>query len=356
MNKKKKKIKIHYLRIFVAFFIMLLIIIGMIFIISSCGKNKEEPNLPTGKDISGNNLLSASDETSEQTTEPTTEPLIQFPVKTNNSNTFPVEFDCKYGILVDTDTNEIIAYRNYNTKMYPASLTKIMTLIVAVENIQDLSDTVLITPEMVDPMIEQEASRAGFIAGETPTLEQVLYGIILPSGADASIAAACYVAGSEDAFVEMMNKKAEEMGLKNTHFTNTVGLHDPRHYSTAEDIAVILNYALKNETCRKVLSTYQYQIPPTEYNPEGLLLESTVFSRMEGTEMPGVIIKGGKTGFTDQAGQCLATFAEANGKTYVLIYSGGTSRWNIVYDTLSGYSIFCVNGQAYVPPEADQIN
>ncbi len=351
---RKKKKKIRYFRIGRALLLLILIVVGFIFMVSSCSDRStsanEVTNISGSSEASDSSEFADDEEASEEASEEETVPAVVYPDITDDSDTFPVDFDAQYGILIDTETNEVVAYRNYNTKMYPASLTKIMTLIVAVENIEDLSDTVTITSEMVDPMIEQEASRAGFVAGETPTLEQVLYGVILPSGADASIAAATYVAGSEEAFVEMMNQKAEEMGLKNTHFTNCVGLHNAQHYSTAEDIAVILNYALQNDVCREILSTYQYEISPTEYNPEGLLLTSTVFSRMEGTEMPGVVIEGGKTGYTDEAGQCLATFAEANGKTYILVFAGGTSKWKIIYNTLSAYSIFCVGGEAYDPP------
>lgn len=349
-KKRKRKVKIHYFRIAAAALLMVIIIVGIVMIFRSCSDDSDTQNISAGKIPDVSSAIAASE---FDTTVPTTEPLpttVPYPQVAAGSPTFPVEFDAKYGILMDADTNEVLAYRNYNTRMYPASLTKVMTLIVAVENISDLSATVPITADMIDPMIDMEASRAGFCAGEPPTLEQVLYGMILPSGADASLAAAAYVAGSEEAFVKLMNAKAEEMGLKNTHFTNVVGLHDKNHYSTAEDMALILQYAIRNETCRKVLETYQYQIPPTEYNPEGLLLTSTVFSRMVGNEMPGVVVKGGKTGFTDQSGQCLCTFAEANGKTYIMVLSGGTSRWKTIYDTLSGYSIFCVGGQAYDPP------
>jgi D-alanyl-D-alanine carboxypeptidase (penicillin-binding protein 5/6) len=350
-SKKRKKVKIHYFRILMALLLLVIIIAGIILIIKSCSGNKNSATNSVIVQSQTSEVTDASSDNPENdAVVPTTEPVSVYPKKTADSVTFPTDFDAKYGILIDADTNEIVAYRNYNTIMSPASLTKIMTLIVAVENISDLSDTVEITEDMVEPMIELEASRAGFAVGETPTLEQVLYGIILPSGADACLAAAQYVAGSEEAFVEMMNAKAKELGLKNTKFTNCVGLYDPQHHSTAEDIALILKYALENETCKKVLSTYQYEIPPTEYNPEGLTLTSTVFSRMEGTEMPGVTILGGKTGYTDEAGQCLATFAEANGKTYIMVFSGGTSKWNVVYNTLSGYSMFCVGGEAYVPP------
>jgi D-alanyl-D-alanine carboxypeptidase (penicillin-binding protein 5/6) len=351
---KKRKRKLNYFRVVVAAVLILLIFIGFSFIISSCSDHSDDK--PVSKAVSS---LSSEDEeipvtTAEPTTEePTTEPLpsVSYPTLTPDSAEFSEDITPLHGILIDTDSNEIVAYRDYDTVMYPASLTKIMTLIVTVENTDDLSETVTITPDMVDPMVEAEASRAGFVAGETPTVEEVLYGLILPSGGDAALAAAIHTAGSEEAFVELMNRKAEELGLKNTHFTNPVGLHDVNHYSTAEDIALILEYALQNEECKKILSTYQYQIEPTEYNPEGLLLTSTVFSRMEGTEMPGVVIKGGKTGYTDEAGNCLATYAEANSKTYVLVYTGATSQWNIVYDTLSAYSIFCVGGDAYDPPQ-----
>lgn len=343
----KGKLKIHYFRIAAALFLVGIIIYGIIFIIK---------NFVFQDSQSTNNYINeilTTIETSEYITEPETEtePVSVYPSMSENARLFPVDFDAKCGILIDTESNEIIAYKDYNKRMYPASLTKIMTMIVTVENANSLSDTVPITYEMVGPMYELDASLAGFAVGETPTVEQVLYGVILPSGADAAIAAATYIAGSEDAFVKMMNDKAEEIGLKNTHFTNCVGFHDPNHYSTAEDIAVLMKYALQNETCKKILSTYQYEIPPTEFNPDGITLESTVLGRMNGDEMPGVVIKGGKTGFTDEAGQCLATFAEANGKTYIMVLTGGTSRWNVVYNTLSGYSIMCVGGSAYVPPE-----
>lgn len=352
MNKRrKKKRKLNYFRVGIAAFLLVLIIIGIFFIASSCS-DKPVDNA-TNAGLNAAQSSSVPEKTTEPTTEELTEaavPLVVYPHKTENSVTFPTDFDAKYSILYDTETDEIIAYCNYNTRMYPASLTKVMTLIVAVENITDYSDTHLITAEMIDPMIDQHASRAGFAAGETPTVEQLLYGMILPSGADASLAIAEYVAGSEEAFVALMNEKAEEMGLKDTHFTNVVGLHNEKHYSTAEEMALILEYAINNEKCREILSAYQYQIAPTEYNPEGILLTSTMFSRMTGTEMPGVVIQGGKTGFTDQAGQCLANFAEINGKTYIMVQCGGTSRWQIVYNNLSAYSIYCADGEAYVPP------
>ena len=274
-------------------------------------------------------------------------PFLEYPAKTEKSVVFGKEYDAKNAILINVDSNEIIAYNGERYRMYPASLTKVMTLIVAVENVDNLRDTVLITDKMVTPYIEEDASRAGFLPGETPTVKDLLYGLILCSGADAASAIANHVAGSEKKFVELMNKKAEEMGLYATHFTNAVGLHDPQHYSTAEDMAMILEYAIGNKTCKKILSTYEYKFHETEQNPEGLTFTSTLFTRMYGDEVEGVKILGGKTGFTDKAGNCIESFAVINGETYILVLCGGTTNWNMVYDTLSAYSVYCVGGEPY---------
>jgi D-alanyl-D-alanine carboxypeptidase (penicillin-binding protein 5/6) len=112
-------------------------------------------------------------------------------------------------------------------------------------------------------------------------------------------------------------------------------------------MAMILEYAIGNETCRKILSTNKHRVRKTEQNPEGLELESTLFSRMRGDEMKGVKVLGGKTGFTDKAGNCLGTFAEVNGETYILILCGGKTNWNMVYGTLSAYSVYCAGGEPY---------
>lgn len=289
-------------------------------------------------------LLSGPD--TERSEDDTAEILV-YPAKTDRSVVFGKEYDAKNAILINADRNEIIAYNGERYRMYPASLTKVMTLIVAVENVEDMREKVLITDKMVTPYIEQDASRAGFLPGETPSVKDLLYGMILNSGADAASAVACHIAGSEKKFVELMNDKAEEMGLYATHFTNVVGLHDPQHYSTAEDMAMILEYAIRDKTCKKILSAYEYKVPETEQNPEGLTFTSTLFARMYGDEIEGVKILGGKTGYTDKAGNCVESFAVINGETYILVLCGGTTKWNMVYDTLSAYSVYCVGGEPY---------
>ena len=135
----------------------------------------------------------------------------------------------KYAILLDVTNNQILADRNCEQKMYPASMTKLMSLLVAVENIKDFNDTYTITYELISPLIEQEAARAGFESGETVSITDLLYGMALPSGADATMAIVDYVSGNEETFVALMNQKAKALGMNHTHFVNATGLHDKDH-------------------------------------------------------------------------------------------------------------------------------
>ena len=357
MNKKRK----HFsgsalLRAGAAAFLFVLITFGVALAVLKLKQGEGAGSVQTtvGTTIAAMITSDTSTHEAELLSEPKTErseemtkPCVVFPAKTNDTAVFGKEYDAANAILINADRNEIVACKGERYRMYPASLTKVMTLIVAVENIDDLHDTVRITDNMVTPYIEQDASRAGFLPGETPSLKDLLYGMILSSGADAASAVAKYVAGSEKKFVQLMNDKAEEMGLYATHFTNVTGLHDPEHYSTAEDMAMILEYAIGNRTCKQILTAKEYKFRRTEQNPDGLTFTSTLFSRMYGDEMEGVKILGGKTGYTDKARHCVETFADVDGETFILVLCGGTTKWNVVYGTLSAYSVYCAGGEPY---------
>ena len=250
------------------------------------------------------------------------------------------EIDSTYAVLVSLTDNRILAEKSANAKIHPASLTKVMSMIVAYEHIGNLSDTVTVTSTLIDPLYKAEASLAGFAPGETVTLLDLLYGMILPSGAEATVALAEYVAGSEDAFVSLMNEKAAELGLTKTHFTNATGLHDKEHHSTAIEMAMILTYAMQYEDCAMILSTYRHTTAPTEKHPEGLLLESTMFSRMYGDEPDGVTILAGKTGYTHEAHHCLMSYAEddVTGDAYVFVSIDSTEKFGPVFDAINVYS------------------
>ena len=224
-----------------------------------------------------------------------------------------------YAVLVELDSGKVLAEHNSEDKIYPASLTKIMTAVLAIENTDDLNQTVTLPYDIFEPLYAENASMAGFQTGEEATLKELLYGILLPSGAECCIAFADRVAGSEEAFVERMNEKAAEIGMSNTHFCNVTGLHNSDHYSTVEDISVLLQYALQYEDFRQAFSSSRYSTHPTSQHPDGFTFYSTMFKYMDSTEVVGGEIIGGKTGYTEEAGLCLASLANVNGRDYLLV-------------------------------------
>ena len=258
-------------------------------------------------------------------------------LKYDDAGLFDSEILSEYCILIESESGRVIASRNSKAVMYPASMTKIMSLIVAVENIDNVSDTFTMTYEIINPLVEQGATRTGLESGETVPLIDLLYGVILPSGADATIALAQYVSGSEEEFVKLMNAKAQELGLINTHFTNTSGLHDRNHYTTAHDMAIILDYAMKIPLASEILSSQTYTTSSTEQHPGGLEMTSTMFGKISPNYIDGVTIVGGKTGYTAQSKHCLASVAVKNGKTYIAVTAMGETKYTPVYDIIKIY-------------------
>lgn len=261
---------------------------------------------------------------------------------TNDTTDIPKDNNAEYAIVIDKSDNTVVAARKAHKRTYPASTTKIMTLLVAVENIKDMNSTFTMTLDITDPLYIAEASVAGFKEGEVISMTDLLYGTILPSGADAATALAISVAGSEENFVELMNKKVAELGLENTHFSNVTGLHSEDNYSSAYDMAVILDAALQNELCKEVLSTYQHTTASTEQNPDGLLLSSTLFNYMYGTEPETATILGGKTGYVYEAGYCIASYGEANdtGNQYIVVTMKNSSIWPAMHGQIDIYKKF----------------
>lgn len=225
-------------------------------------------------------------------------------------------------VLMQVDGGHVIGSVNGEETMYPASLTKMMTAIVAIENIGDLDEKITLTDENFSGLYEEDATQAGFQSGESVRAIDLLYGALLPSGAECCLALATYVSGSEDAFVEQMNQKAEELGMDHSHFCDTVGLHDPDHYSTAEDMAILLKYCIRNDTFRKIIQTARYSTGVTNVHPDGITFYSTLFKSLTDASVTGGQILGGKTGYTDEAGYCLASFAEIGGREYILVTGG----------------------------------
>ena len=173
----------------------------------------------------------------------------------------------RHALLMDARTGQVLARKRSGEEAAPASLTKMMTVLLATEALPDLDTPVTLPEDIFPALYKADASMAGFQPGETVTVRDLLYGAMLPSGAECCEALARQVSGSEEAFVALMNRKAGELGMKHTHFANCTGLTSPEHYSSAADLAVLLQAALNNETFRTVFTTGQYTSSVTAQHP-----------------------------------------------------------------------------------------
>lgn len=254
----------------------------------------------------------------------------------------------EYGIVIDVEKGTILAGKGAKSRINPASMTKILTVLTAADALgisgdaeKDaavLQDTFTITIEITDYSYVHDCSNVGFEIGEEVTVQDLFYGTILPSGGDAALGLACYVAGSQEAFVELMNKKLEELELSDTsHFTNCVGLYDAGHYSTPYDMAVMLKTAADNSFVRDVLSAHTYTTSATVQHPEGLLISNWFLRRIEDKDTHGGVLCG-KTGYVVQSGSCAASLAtDTAGKEYLCVTAGSSSSWQCIYDQVALY-------------------
>ena len=225
---------------------------------------------------------------------------------------------CDAGVLIEAETGTVLYDKDMDKRMYPASTTKIMTALVALEN-SSLTDVVTFTQEGLKEAVPGNAMvTPPIVLGENMTMEQCLYAVLLVSGNEVSTQVALQVGGSLEGFLDMMNKKAEEIGCKNTHFVNANGLHDDNHYTTARDLAMIGRAAYANEDFRRIVGTASYTIPPTN-----LQAQPRELTNHHALLVPGDWhyegCTGGKTGYTDTALNTLVTFFEKNDMTLVSV-------------------------------------
>ncbi len=260
---------------------------------------------------------------------------------TNATTSVDDEVQSTNGIFIDLTTGNILFDRDAHTRINPASMTKVLTVLVAAEHVTDWSDTFEITPEITNYSYVHDCSAVGFSNNEVVTVEDLFYGTVLCSGGDAALGLATYVAGSQEAFVDMMNEKLKELGLSDTaHFTNCVGLYDENHYCTVYDIAMILEAAMDNPQCREVLSTKKYTTSSTSEHPEGIQISNWFLRRIEDKDTGGEVICG-KTGFVAQSGSCAVSYGmDAAGNEYVCATVNAHSSWRCIYDHVELYKRF----------------
>lgn len=245
-----------------------------------------------------------------------------------------IEIKSKNAILYNLNSDEVIFEKNSEEVIKIASLTKIMTVIVAIENINDLNEKVIITNDMLKGLKEANASVIGFKVGDTITYLDLLYATLLPSAADAAQALAFSISGSVNNYVELMNDKAKELGLENTLYTNTTGLDYMDNHSTVGDVAKLLKYALNNDIFKKIYESKTY----TMTNGVSMIrsLDKSILRYNLGIDY----IKGSKTGYTTLAGLCLSSTTSRQNIDYLLVVCGADPNLNLPYNIVDSDTIY----------------
>ena len=227
-------------------------------------------------------------------------------------------------LLYDTESGETLLSQNADQKAYPASLTKIMTALLVIEK-DNLNDVVTVTSSSLTGLSESGSSVALKI-GEQVTVHDLLYMLLIPSGNDAASVLAEHTSGTIDAFVNSMNERASALGCTGTHFANPHGLHDENHYTTAHDLLLITNEAMKHDIFKEIVATQKYEVPATNKTAtkRTLLTTNYLISRLKDPNYIYSGAKGIKTGSTTPAGHCLITYAEKNGFNLISVVLGAT--------------------------------
>ncbi|WP_343248280.1 D-alanyl-D-alanine carboxypeptidase family protein [Diplocloster hominis] len=225
--------------------------------------------------------------------------------------------EAESAIVMEASTGAILYEKNSHEELYPASITKIMTTLLALKN-SSLNESVTFSHDAVFSVGASDAKLGGIDEGDKLTMEQCLYGVMLASANDVSYAVAEHIGGSLSKFVDMMNEEAKKLGCENTHFMNASGLPDPEHYTTAYDMALISQEALKNPVFCQIAQTMVYTIPADEYCPEPRARANHHEMKSNG-KYPYDGWTGGKTGWTASAGYTLVTFAHKNNMDLICV-------------------------------------
>ena len=246
-----------------------------------------------------------------------------------------LDINSENAILYNMNEDKIIYEKNSNEKVKIASLTKIMTTIIALENINDIKEKTTMPEQAFKDLDGYVVS--GIKPNETITYEDLLYGIMLPSGADCANAVALNISGNIDTFVELMNQKAQELNLTHTHFSNTIGM-DEDNYSSVSDMAILLKYALKNKEFYKIFTAKEYT------TTNNIKLTSTIIEKSQPYNIDVSNILGSKTGFTDEAGNCLASISKINNVKYLLITTNANIQKSYhIEDAVNIYDYYSKN-------------
>ena len=311
-----------------------------------------EPNVPEAKPEADTLPESETEPTQDapEESEPEETPAQEDPDEktytpasvTDATKTLDLELYSENALLIDLESNTVLVQKNADARIYPASMTKVMTVLVAAEHIENWDETFTMTQSIIDPLFLADASMAGFVHGEEVSMTELLYGAVLPSGAEATQALAIVTAGSEEAFAALMNEKAQALGLKDTHFVDASGLHDENHYTTLSDMAIIMQAALDNPHCREVLTSVNHTSPATAQNPEGVAMTNRFLYRIRPQQSGNVDIQAAKTGYTAQAMNCCVSYGiMENGRAAICVTAHAWTGDYCIADHLALYGTYC---------------
>lgn len=248
--------------------------------------------------------------------------ILAAPISVSAYEVTGFDITAKAGMLISMDTEEILYEKEIDKKVYPASITKIMTVILFLEDEQyDPNGKIAMTEEVLKMILGTGSAVSNLKAGEEFTQLDLCYMTLMSSFGDCAYLGAIFYEGSVDAFVNKMNKKAEELGLSGTRYENPIGLHHETNYTTVRDIYTLTKYALKNQTFKEICETTRYDMPATNMSGSRRL-STTNFLHDNTTSYYYVYAKGVKTGYTDEAGRCLVSTASYNGYNYMCILMG----------------------------------
>lgn len=246
-------------------------------------------------------------------------------------------------ILVDLDTDEVIVSRESDKVLYPASMSKVLTAICMADYLTPgmLSRDYKMGKAEIQKTKEENFSAVGTTPGDILPAKDLFYGMMVCSGADADYALTKMLAGNEENMVELLNKRAWEMGISDTaHFTNVIGAFDPDHHCTVYDIAVIMSTAVQNPLILDAMSTEQYRTVPTQKDEEGVDISNWFLRRIGTYETNGRVVAA-KTGFISEAGFCCVSYLETySGKHYVCVTANSDGNWRTIFDHISLYRAF----------------
>ena len=244
------------------------------------------------------------------------------PVQTNDISGWPQgeAIQASAGIVMDLDTGAIVYAKNIQRKLYPASITKILTALLTLEH-ASLDDTITCTSAVYD--LDDNASNIALQEGEQISVRDALYALMLESANDAANALAVHISGSVSAFADLMNQKAQELGCTVSHFANPSGLPNDDHYTCARDFALIAAAAYDNENFRKLIATKEYEIKPTNMTADSRVFANHHKMIQTDSDYYDDVCTGGKTGFTESAWNTLVTFGEKDGKRLVCVLLHG---------------------------------